>query len=115
MPRFFDIDERLQELSAKGDDLERINALVDFEIFRLDLEAAVPRADRSKGGRPPFDHVFMFKVLILQTMHGLSDERCEYLIKDRLSFMRFLGLGLADPVPDGNTTWIPAFRGSSQP
>jgi transposase, IS5 family len=105
MPGFFDIDERLQELSAKGDDLERINALVDFEIFRLDLEAAVPRADRSKGGRPPFDHVFMFKVLILQTMHGLSDERCEYLIKDRLSFMRFLGLGLADPVPDGNTIW----------
>jgi IS5 family transposase len=95
----------LQELSAKGDDLERINALVDFEIFRLDLEAAVPRPDRSKGGRPPFDHVFMFKVLILQTMHGLSDERCEYLIKDRLSFMRFLGLGLADPVPDGNTIW----------
>jgi IS5 family transposase len=105
MPGFFDIDERLRELSAKGDDLERIKGLVDFEIFRRDLEAAVPRADRSKGGRPPFDHVFMFKVLILQTMHALSDERCEYLIKDRLSFMRFLGLGLADPVPDGNTIW----------
>ena len=38
-------------------------------------------------------------------MHGLSDERSEYLIKDRLSFMRFLGLGLADPVPDANTIW----------
>jgi len=38
-------------------------------------------------------------------MHALSDERCEYLIKDRLSFMRFLGLGLADPVPDANTIW----------
>ena len=47
----------------------------------------------------------MFKVLILQTMHSLSDERTEYLIKDRLSFMRFLGLGLADPVPDANTIW----------
>jgi IS5 family transposase len=47
----------------------------------------------------------MFKVLILQTMHSPSDERCEYLIKDRLSFMRFLGLGLADPVPDANTIW----------
>jgi IS5 family transposase len=56
-------------------------------------------------GRPPFDHVFMFKVLILQAMHSLSDERCEYLIKDRLSFMRFLGLGLADAVPDANTIW----------
>jgi transposase, IS5 family len=105
MAGFFDIDERLRELSAKGDDLERIKSLVNFEIFRSDLEAAVPRADRSKGGRPPFDCVFMFKVLILQTMHALSDERCEYLIKDRLSFMRFLGLGLADPVPDANTIW----------
>jgi IS5 family transposase len=47
----------------------------------------------------------MFKVLILQTMHSLSDERTEYLIKDRLSFIRFLGLGLADPVHDANTIW----------
>jgi len=104
-PGFFDFDGRLAELSAKGDDLERVKALVDFEMFRPALEAAVPRSDRSKGGRPPFDHVLMFKVLILQTMHSLSDERTEFLIKDRLSFMRFLGLGLADPVPDANTIW----------
>ena len=104
-PGFFDVDERLVELSAKGDDLERVKTLVDFEIFRSVLAAAVPRADRSNGGRPPFDHVFMFKVLILQTMHALSDERTEFLIKDRLSFMRFLGLGLADTVPDANTIW----------
>jgi IS5 family transposase len=105
MPGFFGIDERLKDLSAKGDDLERIKAVVDFEMFRPDLEAAAPHGDRSKGGRPPFDHVLMFKVLILQAMHSLSDERTEYLIKDRLSFMRFLGLGLADVVPDANTIW----------
>jgi transposase, IS5 family len=102
---FFDVDERLQELSAKGDDLERLNRIVDFEVFRADLARAVPRSDGSKGGRPPFDHVLMFKILILQAAHGLSDERTEYLIKDRLSFMRFLGLGLSDPVPDANTIW----------
>ena len=102
---FFDIEERLKELSAKGDTLERLNGLVDFELFRPDLERAVPRADRSRGGRPPFDHVLMFRVLILQASHSLSDERSEFLIKDRLSFMRFLGLGLADPVPDANTIW----------
>jgi len=101
----FDVDERLRELSAKGDALERLSELVDFEVFRPDLERAVPRADGSKGGRPAFDHVLMFKVLLLQAMHTLSDERCEYLIKDRLSFMRFVGLGLADAVPDANTIW----------
>ena len=61
----------------------------------------VPRSDRSKGGRPPFDHVLMFKTLVLQASHSLSDERTEYLIRDRLSFVRFLGLGLAD----ANTIW----------
>jgi IS5 family transposase len=96
---------RLEELSAKGDDLERLKGIVDFEIFRADLERAAPRADRSKGGRPPYDHVLMFKVLILQSSHSLSDERTEYLIKDRLSFMRFLGLSLAESVPDANSIW----------
>jgi transposase, IS5 family len=47
----------------------------------------------------------MFKVLVLQASYSLADERTEFLIKDRLSFMRFLGLGLADPVPDANTIW----------
>lgn len=104
-PGLFDLDDRLSQLSAKGDDLERVKALVDFELFRPTLAAAVVRADRSKGGRPAFDHVLMFKVLILQAMHALSDERAEFLIKDRLSFMRFLDLGLSDPVPDANTIW----------
>ena len=102
---FFDVDERLKELSAKGDQLERLSAIVNFELFRPDLGRAVPRSDGAKGGRPPFDHVFMFKVLVLQASHSLSDERTEFPIKDRLSFMRFLGLGLADPVPDANTIW----------
>jgi IS5 family transposase len=101
----FEVEERLKELSAKGDDLARLNAIVDFEVFRPDLVRAVPRSDGSKGGRPAFDHVLMFKVLILQASHSLSDERTEFLIKDRLSFMRFLALGLSDTVPDANTIW----------
>src|SRR5688500_17051993 len=102
---FFDVEERLAGLSKKGDDLERLQAVVDFELFRPELERAVPRADRSKGGRPPFDHVLMFKVLILQTQNNLSDERTEFYLRDRLSWMRFLGLGLGDAVPDANTIW----------
>src|SRR6202171_27397 len=102
---FFDVEERLRELSAKGDALERLTTVVNFELFRADLERAVPRSDGSRAARPPYDHILMFKVLILQASHSLSDERTEYLIKDRLSFMRFLGLTLADRVPDANSIW----------
>jgi transposase, IS5 family len=102
---FFDIEERLAGLSRKGDGLERLNSAIDFELFRPELERAVPRADRSKGGRPPFDHVLMFKVLTLQTLSNLSDERTEFFLRDRLTWIRFLGLGLGDPVPDANTIW----------
>jgi IS5 family transposase len=102
---FFDLEERLAGLSRKGDDLERLNSVIDFELFRPELERAVPRADRSKGGRPPFDHVLMFKVLTLQTLSNLSDERTEFFLRDRLTWIRFLGLGLGDPVPDANTIW----------
>ena len=76
--RIFDVEERLKQLSAKGDSLERLSAVIDFERFRGDLERAVVRSDRSRGGRPAFDHVLMFKVLILQSSHNLSDERTEY-------------------------------------
>lgn len=97
------VEKSLEELSQKGDFLEKINQLVDFEMFRQDLEKAVPRKSRSKGGRPAFDHVLMFKILLLQTYHNLSNERMEFLLKNRLTFMRFLGLGLGDRVPDANT------------
>jgi IS5 family transposase len=75
-------------------------------VFRGDLEAALSRSDRSKGGRPPYDPVLMFKVLVLQTLYTLSDDQTEYQLKDRLSFMRFVRLALHDPVPDAKTIWL---------
>src|SRR5918992_1265412 len=102
---FFDVEERLAGRAKEGDDLEGVPGVVHLELFRPELERAVPRADRSKGGRPPFDHVLMFKVLILQTQNNLSDERTEFYLRDRLTWMRFLGLGLGDAVPDANTIW----------
>jgi len=97
---FCDLEARLAGLSREGDELKRLTALVDVELFREELERAVPRADRSRGGWPPFDHALMFKVLILQTQNNLSDERTEFYLRDRLTGVRFLGLGLGDPVPD---------------
>jgi IS5 family transposase len=74
-PGFFDSEERLGWLSAAGDPLQRLAVVVDFELFRDGLELALKRSDRAKGGRPPYDAVLMFKVLVLQTLYTLSDEQ----------------------------------------
>ena len=105
-PGFFDVDDRLKRLSDLGDQLEAFSTAADFEMFRADLLKALAYSDGSQGGRPPFDPVMMFKILIIQAVNNLSDERTEFLINDRLSFMRFLGLGLSDRVPDARTIWL---------
>jgi len=64
---------------------------VEFEAFRPELNAALAYSNGTQGGRPPFDPVMMFKILVIQTTNNLSDERAEFRINDRLSFMRFLG------------------------
>jgi IS5 family transposase len=102
----FDVDDRLKRLSDLGDQLEAFGAAVDFEIFRADLVAALAYSDGAQGGRPPFDPVMMFKILVIQAANNLSDERTEFLVNDRLSFMRFLGLALSDRVPDARTIWL---------
>jgi hypothetical protein len=105
-PGFFGAEERLRWLSASGDPLERLRAVVDFEAFRAKLEAALPRAGPSRGGRPPWDAVLMFRVLVLQALYTLSDDQIEYQLRGRLSFMRFAGLALEDAVPDAKTVWL---------
>ena len=84
-PGFFDVDDRLRRLSDLGDQLEAFRAAVDFEMFRPRLDAALAYSDGAQGGRPAFDPVMMFKILIIQTTNNLSDERAEFLINDRLS------------------------------
>ena len=106
LPGLFDIDERLKRLSDLGDQLLGFAGAVDFEMFRADLCAALGYGNGSQGGRPPFDPVLMFKILVIQAANNLSDERAEFLINDRLSFMRFLGLGLNNRVPDARTIWL---------
>jgi transposase, IS5 family len=73
----FDGEDRLKALSAAGDPVERVARAADFELFRGDLETALSRSDRAKGGRPPYDAVLMFKVLVLQTLYTLSDDQTE--------------------------------------
>ena len=104
----FDLQNRYASLSEAGDPLERLNAVIDWEIFRPILARLDGSERKSAAGRKPTCRVLMFKLLILQRLNNLSDERLQYQVSDRLSFMRFLGLELAGTVPDARTVW--AFR-----
>lgn len=103
-PALFAEADRRSELPELP--IERLHRIVDWEVFRPTLEQAVLPADpRAPGGRPRFDPVLMFKVLILQRAYGLSDAALELQILDRITFQRFLGLTQSDRVPDQNTIW----------
>ena len=106
---FFDADKRLAALSAKGDPLEAVDHLVPWESFRAEIEAVVLTPDelkKSSAGRKPFDAILLFRMLVLQALNNLSDEQVEYQVRDRLSFTRFLRLGIEDSIPDATTLWL---------
>jgi len=97
---------QLDRLSKLGDPLEMLNAAINWEIFREPIIKRIRKEDYSKGGRPPTDEVFMFKTTVLQDINNLSDGNTEYMINDRLSFQRFLGMELGEKAPDEKTIWL---------
>jgi IS5 family transposase len=103
---FFDEELRLRKISEQGDPLEKLNCRINWEMFRTTLNNCFQKEHNGPGGRPPYDYVMMFKILIIQRMYGLSDGQTQFWILDRLSFMRFLGLELASDVPDEKTIWL---------
>lgn len=103
----FSADERFSQLTQLGDPLLVLSRHIDFEFFRATLETTLYAGyESAKGGRPPFDPVMMFKILVIQRLYNLSDDATEFQIKDRLSFMRFLGLDFSGRVPDAKTIWL---------
>lgn len=103
---FFDEENRLTKLTKKKDPLVKLSTMIKWEKFRPIIEKAIKKQTRGTGGRPAYDYIMMFKVLILQRLYNVSDEQMEYQINDRLTFMRFLGLSLGENVPDQNTIWL---------
>jgi IS5 family transposase len=103
---FFDEQFRLEKLTDQKDPLVKLLREINWEQFRKILTNAFEQEEKGTGGRPPFDYVMMFKILVLQRYYNLSDEQMQYQILDRLSFMRFLGLTLSDRVPDEKTIWL---------
>lgn len=105
---FWDESRRLDKLSELGDCLVRLQKAINWNIFVPTLKRVFCKSAKGPGGRPPYDYLMMFKILVLQRIYNLSDDQTEYQINDRMSFMRFLGLRIEDKVPDAKTIW--AFR-----
>jgi len=105
-PGFFDFQNRVDDLNQAGNPLQRLNQIVDWELFRPTLDEVRQKERKNNSGRKPYDVVLMFKILILQSLYNLSDHGIEFQIRDRISFMDFLGLKLGDRVPDEKTVWL---------
>lgn len=99
-------DIAYDRLDKMKDPLTVINDNVDWSIFRKKLKEFRNRNKGSNAGRKPYDSLLMFKILIIQALYNLSDEAMEYQMRDRLSFLRFLGLSLTDRIPDAKTIWL---------
>jgi IS5 family transposase len=100
-----DVELRVPRLEAKGDPLNRLDTVIDWEGFCPLLVQALAKPANGPGGRPAHDPVKMFKLLVVQRYYNLSDEPTEYQVSDRLSFQKFAGWTVADKVPDANTLW----------
>ena len=79
--------------------LERVETAIRWYRFEKLLRRLRPEG----AGRPPYDPLLMFKALLLQQWYALSDAELEEALNDRVSFRRFLALGLEDDAPDHTT------------
>ena len=96
----FALEQHLANLSRSCNRLERLAEAIDFEYFRDCLTKSLGYDNRPQGGRPPFDPVLMLKILFLQTRSNLSDRNTEIMVRDRLTWLQFLGLPIGADTPD---------------
>lgn len=105
---FFGDHAALESLTQHGDRLVELDKYIQWaplvavaeKIWRGGADKKAP------CGAKPWDTSVMVRVMVLKNLYNLSDEQTEYQLRDRLSFMRFAGLGLNDAVPDSRTIWL---------
>lgn len=76
--------------------LNKIDQLVNWRPF----EQLLSKIYSSPAGRPSHPLLLLFKALLLQTWHNLSDYSLEEALDDRLSFRRFVSLSVSEKAPD---------------
>jgi len=101
----FETQERREKLEGIGDPLAQFDQHLDFAAITAKVDAVVPRSPQPKGGRPPYPTEVMVRLLVIQHLLNLSDEKLEFQTLDRESFRRFAGLIGSSDIPDRNTVW----------
>lgn len=105
MKGLFDLEFHENKIKEYQPPLSKLNKIINWDIFRNTIETALYVKPKGTGGRPPYDKLLMFKILILQKYYNLSDEQTEFQINDRTSFRQFLNLEIGDKIPDEKTVW----------
>lgn len=95
----FSLAEHLDRLSKDGDPLKVLEGTAEFERVRPALVEGLDCSGGAKSGRPPFDLVAMFEVLVVQAQHNLSNARTAFMIRDLLSSMRSFDFDLRSTMP----------------
>jgi IS5 family transposase len=102
---FFEVQDCYDRLDKAGDPLVKLDAMVKWSELDKLLDP-IRFKTGEKGGRPGTNPLVVVKCLLLQSLYNLSDDACEYMINDRLSFKRFLGLSTSQKAPDAKTIWL---------
>lgn len=103
-PTLFDEEIRQEKINGLKNPLFELDSIIDWNIFRKPISDALVKSVKGPGGRPAFDYVIMFKILVLQKLYNISDEQTEFQILDRQSFRTFLKI--VNKVPDSTTIWL---------
>ena len=105
MTGLFDLEYHEKKIKEYQPPLAKLDKVINWNIFREPIEKALYIEPKGAGGRPAYDKIMMFKILILQKYYNLSDEQTEFQINDRTSFKQFLGLKIGNKIPDEKTIW----------
>jgi IS5 family transposase len=97
------LEEHYKRVVELGDKVAEFDTLIKWDRFRPIIGDMYINTTE-QGGRPNHDVILMVKLLVLQSMYGLSDPELERLANDRISFLKFLNF--PEKIPDHSTIWL---------
>jgi len=101
------VDVVIEHRKISTELFDRVSIILNSVNIEAELNKYYQKG-QSIDGRQSYNAVILFKMLLLQYWYGLSDESIEENVKDRISFSKFCGVAMDEPVPD--STVLSRFR-----